>query len=169
MAEKINKFIDKILTFFHLIKFREQILYIIVGGLTTLVDWVIYTPCALFLPSVGGETIARISPNILAYAAGWAGSVIFAYFASRAFVFEKTGERTSTQFPKFVGARMFTLGISILGDILLCGDYAVIKVENPFLAKLFISVAVIIINYITNKLLVFSKRKKTSGGGEDVK
>ena len=36
--------------------------------------------------------------------------------------------------------------------------YAVIKIENAFIAKLIISVAIIIINYITSKWLVFTKK-----------
>ena len=160
MIKAINKFVDKVLTSLHLIKFREQILYIIVGGMTTVVDWVIFTLFALFVPSVGGEFIKRISPNILAYAVAWLGAVIFAYFLSRIFVFKETGEKILTQFAKFFGSRVITLVFSIIGDMLLSGEHAIIKIPNPWIAKLIISVVVIIVNYIPSKLVVFNKNKR---------
>lgn len=158
MVEKLRAFIDKILEKLHLIKYKEQILYLIVGGGTTVVDWVIFTVFALFVPPLGneGDFVRRISPNILAYSIAWLGAVIFAYVLSRLFVFEQTGEKIPTQFLKFVGSRVLTLVLSILGDMLLSG---VLKM-NPFIAKAIISVAVIIINYITGKFIVFRKKKK---------
>ena len=139
----------------HLTKYKEKILYLFVGGGTTVVDWVIFTIFALFVPPVGGEFVQKISPNILAYSIAWLGAVIFAYVLSRLFVFEQTGEKIPTQFLKFVGSRVLTLILSIVGDMLLSG---LLKM-NPFIAKLIISVAVIIINYITGKFLVFRKKK----------
>ena len=170
MIKAINKFVDKILTALHLIKFREQILYLAVGGMTTAVDWVVFTIFALFVPSVGGEFIKKISPNILAYFVAWFAAVIFAYFASRIFVFKQTDEKVVTQFAKFFGSRALTLVFSIVGDILLCGEYAIWKINNPWIAKLIISVVVIIVNYITSKLLVFTKKKtaSTETPGENV-
>lgn len=156
MVEKLRKFIDKILTALHLIKYKEIILYLIVGGGTTVVDWVIFTVFALFVPPVGGEFVQKISPNILAYSIAWFGAVIFAYVLSRLFVFEQTGEKIIPQFAKFFVSRIMTLVLSIVGDILLSG---LLKM-NPFIAKAIISVAVIIINYITGKFLVFRKKKK---------
>lgn len=158
MVEKLRKFIDKILTALHLIKYKEVILYLIVGGGTTVVDWVIFTVFALFVPPLGneGDFVRRISPNILAYSIAWLGAVIFAYILSRLFVFEQTGEKIIPQFAKFFGSRILTLVLSIVGDIILSGLLGM----NPFIAKAIISVAVIIINYITGKFLVFRKKKK---------
>ena len=158
MVEKLRAFIDRLFEKMHLSKYKEKILYLIVGGGTTVVDWVIFTIFALFVPPLGseGDFVRRISPNILAYSIAWLGAVIFAYVLSRLFVFEQTGERIPTQFLKFIGSRVLTLILSILGDMLLSG---VLKM-NPFIAKAIISIAVIIINYITGKFLVFRKKKK---------
>ena len=87
----------------------------------------------------------------------FAKAVIFSYIASKALVFKPTNEKISREFLKFFGSRAITLAISILGDVLLSGDYAPLKIENPFIAKLIISIAIIIINYITSKWLVFTK------------
>ena len=148
------------LGFLHLTKFKEQIMYLGVGVLTTLVDWAVYAVFVLFVPSIGGEFLQRISPNILSYSIAWLAAVIFAYFASRALVFKPTEEKIASQFAKFFGSRAITLVLSIVGDIFLCGEYAVIEIADPFIAKLIISVAIIIINYITSKWLVFSKKNK---------
>ncbi len=162
MIKLINKIVDAVLGFLHFTKFKEQIMYLGVGVLTTVVDWVIYTIFVLFVPSVGGEFLQKISPNILSYSIAWFGAVIFSYFASKLLVFKPTNEKAAVEFIKFFGSRIITLIISIAGDIVLSGEYALVKVANPFIAKIIISVAVIIINYITSKWLVFTK-KKTDG------
>lgn len=157
MVKLINKIADAVLGFLHLTKFKEQIMYLGVGVLTTLVDWAVYAVFVLFVPSVGGEFLKSISPNILAYSIAWLFAVIFSYAASKALVFKPTNEKISREFAKFFGSRAITLAISIAGDVLLSGDYAPLKIENPFIAKLIISIAIIIINYITSKWLVFTK------------
>lgn len=158
MVKLINKIADAVLGFLHLTRFKEQIMYLGVGVLTTLVDWAVYAVFVLFVPSVGGEFLQRISPNILSYSIAWLAAVIFSYVASRTLVFKPTDEKISTQFLKFFGSRALTLLLSIAGDVMLSGDYALIKIEDPFIAKLIISVAIIIINYITSKWLVFTKK-----------
>ena len=156
MVRFIHRIADAVLGFLHLTKFKEQIMYLGVGVLTTLVDWAVYAVFVIFVPSVGGEFLQRISPNILSYTIAWLAAVIFSYFASRLLVFQPTDEKVSSQFLKFFGSRALTLALSIAGDIFLSGDMAVIKIENPFIAKLIISVAIIVINYVTSKWLVFS-------------
>lgn len=155
MVNKLRAFIDKVLTKMHLIKYKELILYLFVGGGTTAVDWVIFTLFSLFVPPVGDGFILRISPNIIAYSVAWLGAVIFAYVMSRLFVFEQTGEKIIPQFAKFFVSRIATLALSIVGDIILCG----VLDMNKFIAKLIISIAVIVINYVTSKLIVFKKEK----------
>jgi putative flippase GtrA len=112
----------------------------------------------MFVPSVGGEFLMAVSPNILAYSIAWLAAVVFSYVASKTLVFKPTDEKISTEFMKFFGSRAITLAFSIAGDIVLSGEYALIKIENPFIAKLIISIAIIIINYITSKWLVFNKK-----------
>ena len=159
MIKFINKIVDAVLGFLHLTKFKEQIMYLGVGVLTTAVDWVVYTLFMLFVPSVGGEFLQRISPNILSYSIAWFVAVVFSYFASKLLVFKPTDAKTATEFLKFFGSRAITLALSIVGDVVLSGEYALVPVKNPWIAKLIISIAVIIINYITGKWLVFTKKK----------
>jgi len=158
MVKLIHKIADAVLGFLHLTRFKEQIMYLGVGVLTTLVDWAVYAVFVLFVPSIGGDFLKAVSPNILSYSIAWLAAVIFSYVASKTLVFKPTEEKTSTQFLKFFGSRAITLAISIAGDIFFCGEYAIIKIGNPFIAKLIISVAIIIINYVTSKWLVFTKK-----------
>ena len=51
MVKFINKIIDAVLSLLHLSKFKEQIVYLAVGVLTTAVDWVIFTIFEMFVPS----------------------------------------------------------------------------------------------------------------------
>lgn len=152
--------LDALLCALHLQKYREQLLYIAVGAGTTAVDWALYALFVCFVPPVGVDWLYRISPNILAYCIAWAGAVAFAYIFSRLFVFESTDEHIGAEILRFVGSRAFTLLFSIAGDLLLCGRYALFPLRDPFLAKLVISVAVVILNYITSKIFVFKKDKK---------
>jgi len=97
----------------------------------------------------------------------WLGAVIFAYVCSKLFVFERDEDASGqyekegivSQFAKFFLSRFGTLVLSIAGDFVLCSETVGIEL-NAYLVKAIISVAVIIINYITSKFLVFNKAKK---------
>lgn len=158
MIKFIHKIVDAVLGFLHLTKFKEQIMYLGVGVLTTVVDWIVYSLFVVFVPSVGGEFLQKISPNILSYSIAWFVAVVFSYFASKLLVFSPTNENALVEFLKFFGSRAITLVLSIIGDIVLSGEYAVLPIKNPWIAKLIISIAIIIINYITSKWLVFTKK-----------
>ena len=98
MVRFIHRIADAVLGFLHLTKFKEQIMYLGVGVLTTLVDWAVYAVFVIFVPSVGGEFLQRISPNILSYTIAWLAAVIFSYFASRLLVFSRRTKRFQASF-----------------------------------------------------------------------
>ena len=141
-----------------LAKHREKILYVLVGLGTTAVDWALYAFFVLFVPPLKSEWLLKISPNFVAFCVAWLGAVVFSYVLSRKFVFLSKERNIKKEFFLFVCSRLFTLLISVAGDILLCGNYALFPIKNPFIAKIIVSVLIIIINYITGKLLVFKKR-----------
>ena len=151
----LNKIIDAVLGALHLAKYKEQIMYLFVGGGTTVVDWIIFTILVFLLPDLSSLPFFGYFPNAIEYTAAWAGAVLFAYWASKYFVFETAKKEGFSQFMKFVGSRVLTLILSRVGDFLLTG----LLHMNEFIAKLIISVAVVIINYITSKLLVFNKKE----------
>ena len=120
----------------------------------------------LILPQFGGAFFERF-PNAVEYSVAWAAAVVFAYFTNKYLVFEAQG-RSFAEFCKFVLSRVFTLAVSLAGDALLCG----VLDMNKYLAKLIIAVVVVILNYITSKLLVFAKKKpaaKTEGADTEEK
>ncbi len=158
LVRLLNRIIDAILGVFHLTKYKEQIMYIFVGGGTTVVDWIIFTILVFLLPDLSALPFFSHFPNAIEYTAAWAGAVLFAYWASKYFVFETAKKEGIAQFFRFVASRVLTLILSLVGDFILTGLLEI----NEFIAKLIISVAVVIINYITSKLLVFNKKETES-------
>ena len=129
-------------------------MYLVVGGGTTVIDWGVFTLIVLLSPDLSHLPFFDRFPNAIAYTAAWAAAVLFAYWASKYFVFESAKKEGTAQFFRFVASRLLTLGVSLAGDFLLTGLWHM----NEFIAKLIISVVVIILNYITSKLFVFSKK-----------
>jgi len=151
----INKFLDSVLSLFHLKKYKEQIMYLFVGGMTTAIDWAVFTLLGLIIPPMDNLWFFEKLPNAIEYTAAWTAAVLFAYWASKHFVFDCDREKSPVQFFKFVASRLLTLIISLAGDMIFCGWLG----WNKFIVKLILSVAVVIINYITGKWLVFIKNK----------
>lgn len=131
-----------------LIKYREIILYVIFGGLTTIVDWAVYFP---LVNIIGVDYQAA---NVL----GWIVAVLFAYVTNRIFVFQSkvTGFcRIVSELLKFAGGRIFSLLVQMLLMWVLVDLY---RFSENY-TKLFVAVIVVIINYVISRLFVFVKRK----------
>ena len=140
MIEKIKELI---------IKYREMIVYLICGVLTTAVDYAVYFICerALLLSGTVSQTAAVIL------------SVLFAFFVNKIFVFldrDWSAKGFIKQLVSFCGGRVVTSLLQI-GAVWLFIDNLGF---NSIIVKLIISVAVVILNYIISKLFVFGKKKK---------
>ena len=140
--------INKILS-----KYKEPISYLFFGGLTTLVNWIVYTISLKFF----SEKV-EIS-NVIA----WIVAVIFAYITNKLFVFRSKGlslKATIKEISLFFTSRITSGIIEIFGFPLLY--YAGLNQSflgiDGFIAKVLISILVIILNYIFSKLIVFKKR-----------
>ena len=127
-------------------KYKEQILYILFGGFTTVVNIVVFTVCADYIQM--GTYVA----NLIA----WVLAVAFAYITNKIWVFEsKTTDFKSLvrEIVAFVGARVLTLGF----------DMAIMYVGidifnlNKLLMKILANVVVIVANYVFSKLFIFKK------------
>jgi putative flippase GtrA len=131
-------------------KHKELLLYVLFGGLTTLVNFVTFWLCSLVL----GEDLYLISNAI-----AWIVSVLFAYFTNKLFVFESRGGAWVQEGLKFFGARIF----SGLLEIFLPTALFALGLKMPLLtveggvAKALVSVLIIVLNYVTSKLFVFRK------------
>lgn len=139
-------------------KYREPILYIIIGGLTTLVNWIVYGVCVHILPIRETEQLVFIG-NIIA----WIVAVLFAYITNKKWVFRSktdTQKELLREFIAFVGARLFTGAIEIISVPLLvmAGLNQTLFDTEGFIAKIIVSVVVVILNYVFSKLFIFRKK-----------
>lgn len=132
-------------------KYREQILYLFFGGLTTLIDLSVTFLFYLFLEKGTGI-------DLLVNAAAWLIAVLFAYATNRKWVFgsRRTGAAILGEFLTFAGGRLATLGLQ-LALIWLLQDAAG---WNRYLVKILVTVVVLILNYVVSKLIVFRGDRK---------
>ena len=130
-----------------LAKYRDAIVYLIFGVLTTVVNYLVYLPCYNLLG------ISSAVSNVIA----WAAAVLFAFLTNKPFVFRSHDWSRAVvipEFVKFVGTRLGSGGIET-GILLLSVD---ILGWNGNVWKLLTSVIVVVLNYIGSKWLVFRKK-----------
>lgn len=136
-------------------RYSEIIMYIAVGGCTTAVNWIVYTAL------VNGAGVGLTLGN----AAAWSVSVVFAFFANKFLVFESRKSDTKTvvsEAVSFLSARSVSGIIEIFIPKLLYNaglDMQLLGIDGG-IAKLSVSAAVIVLNYLFSKLVIFKKSKK---------
>lgn len=127
----------------------EAFKYLVVGGLTTLVNLVCYAVLYRFCGI--DVTISNIISIIIA--------ILFAYVTNKIIVFQsKTNslKELMIEMIKFCGARVSTMIIEVGGVFLL---YNIMKI-HPMIAKVVTQVIVIIGNYFISKFLVFNTKNE---------
>ena len=132
-----------------LIKYRELIVYVIFGGLTTVVSWGSYY--LLRFVNVDYQLAQWIS---------WAAAVAFAFIVNKLFVFrdrDMTAAGLARQIWQFVSVRIAS---GVLEWLLMLLFVELIKIPDG-ISKIVVSVVTVIVNYIASKLLIF--RKKDDG------
>ncbi len=147
-------------------KYKEMILYIFFGALTTLVDLVVYKLCTL----VFGTQLYLVW-NVVA----WAAAVMTAFFTNKLWVFESKSWAPAVlrrELPAFVGARVASLliaeaGLFIAIDLLGFGAWSLalpfVTVNGHDICKILLQVIVLILNYIFSKLVIFKKEREDNG------
>ena len=131
---------------------KEAFDYLITGGLTTVLNWVVYIVCAhaVLLYFVPAEKLRESIANFIA----WVAAVIFAYVTNRIFVFhsDKNGfGPIMKEFGAFVSARVISF---VIEQILFVGA---LYIMDDIVAKLLIGIIVVILNYVFSKLWIFKK------------
>lgn len=127
-------------------KYREILIYLVFGVLTTMINYLVYLPCYNLLSLSGSLS------NVIA----WAVAVIFAYLTNKPFVFQSHDwslDVVIPEFAKFVGGRVASGGLETMIIWLLVDQMNF----NGNLIKILTSVFVVILNYVFSKLLVFKK------------
>ena len=134
------------------VKHREILVYIIVGGLTTVVAWgckflwnaVFYAGTAL--PTVTQNTVLSVVENV--------SGIAFAYPTNRKWVFQSKNPNILSELISFVGSRAATWILGWLLNMLLVNVLHV----SVFVSTVVVGIVVIIGNYVFSKLLVFRKK-----------
>ena len=127
-------------------KYWDILSYLFFGGLTTVVNYIVYLPCYNYLG------ISAAVSNVIA----WVVAVAFAYVTNKPFVFKSHDWSLKTVGPeltKFVGCRIGS-GLLETALIFLTVDWLG---WNGNVMKLILAVVVVLLNYIGSKLIVFKK------------
>ncbi|MGN1159211.1 MAG: GtrA family protein [Lachnospiraceae bacterium] len=130
-------------------KYRELIVYLIVGVLTTVVSWITYAICTLIM-NVDNPVIMQIAVVIR-----WVAGVVFAYFTNRAFVFRSKNPNMLKEAISFTSSRVVTLFLDMFVMWFLPTIYHV----DDWIATFVSAVLVTITNYIFSKFIVFRKKQ----------
>ncbi len=130
-------------------KNKEIIMYLIIGGLTTLVSLGSYYLLTLKLLNPN-KAIELTIANVLS----WICAVTFAYFTNRIFVFESKNKEVLKEAIKFYLSRISTLLLEILCMFLLVNLLNI----NDRISKIIVQILIIIGNYVISKFYVFKSK-----------
>lgn len=144
---------------------RETVTYLIFGVLTTLVNYVCFW---LGIKLFGEEYTLLINVFCFIIAAS------FAYVTNKLFVFESKSwawEILRREIPAFFSARVFSFlleeaGLWVSKDLLHVGRYELLGINGIMIAKIALSVLVVILNYVFSKLFIFKKGQEASDDGK---
>ena len=128
-------------------KYKEVISYLFFGVLTTVVNFVVYFACT------DGLHINYLA----ATAVSWVAAVLFAYVTNRKWVFESKVRGFMPilrEMAVFVGCRVFS-GVMDMGIMFFSVDMIGI---SDRIAKFITQVAVVVLNYIFSKIIIFRKK-----------
>lgn len=131
-----------------IVKYRMQIMYLVFGVLTTLVNIVVYS----------GARWIDLTINI-SYVLAWLLSVLFAYLTNRKWVFDSqtTGfGNIILEVIKFFLARLAT---GVLGYLILLFGVHIIH-QNDMIWNIIQNIFVIVSNYVLSKLVIFRLKEK---------
>jgi putative flippase GtrA len=119
-------------------KWPEGIRYLFVGGVTTVINIVIYKALLILGGAYGmATTVAFLL------------SVSSAYVMNSFYVFYSP--LSLRRLLKFMGARLSTFAFETVGLVLLIECF----LWEPFMAKCVITIAVVLLNYILSKIWIF--------------
>ncbi len=136
-------------------KYREQILYLIFGGLTTAVDFAVsFLLYRFWLDGTDAPDGFLHFADVLA----WAAAVAFAYVTNRIWVFESKKRGAASvlrELTAFAGGRVFTL----LTQEAIMAVFVTWLGFNKYLFRILAAGLVIVLNYVISKRIVFRKNK----------
>ena len=145
-------------------KYEEIIAYLFWGVMTTLVSWGTYSLFAILFRNMKTEFSLfslKISTVVLiANVLSWICAMLFAFVTNKLWVFNSKSWETRVFLPelgKFISARLVTGVLEIILVPLLVGiglSQTIFGIEG-MVAKIFVSVFVVLLNYVFSKLFIF--------------
>lgn len=129
-------------------KYKEVILYLVFGVLTTLVNWLSYMALVdLFhVPYLWATVVSQVL------------AVLFAYVTNRKWVFESKARGTAAvarEMGKFFGCRAMAF---VLDVVLMWIGVDLLHVNDKAM-KLVANIVIVVVNYVSSKLVVFKKTR----------
>ncbi len=134
-----------------LTRYRQMLVYLVVGGMTTFVNWAIY--------ALSVDTLGITLSNGLA----WVGAVAFAFVTNKQLVFEsKTWEAKLVirEGLLFVSGRIVTgiLEIVLVPALVSIGLDQKIFGITGMVSKVLVSIIVLTLNFVFSKLFIFKRK-----------
>lgn len=145
-------------------KHKEVVLYVVFGGLTTLVNYLVFYPLVNIPGMQDNVSWWTLVVNVIA----WVAAVAFAYVTNKFFVFQskdKSGKTVLREIVSFVGARV----ASLLIEEAILALFVTVLHFNENLIKLIASIGTVIINYFFSKFVIFRKKKTKEEPEKDTK
>lgn len=133
----------------------ETISYLVIGVLTTLVDYLVFALVNEGLQA--GGFFSETAAVMIATVVSWLAAVIFAYITNKLIVFRNFCMKPSylaKEASGFFAARVMS-GVITLALMWLMTDLGSI---NEYIAKIITSVFNMVFNYVASKLWIFKKK-----------
>ena len=130
-------------------RYKEILIYLVFGVLTTLVNYAVYLPLYNFV------RFSASFSNLLA----WIVSVLFAFVTNKPFVFHSNCWLPKVVLPEFlmfVGCRV----VSGLAETAILYMLVDILQQNGNIWKMIASIVVIVLNYVGSKYIAFRNNEK---------
>lgn len=137
---------DKIRSLFA--KYKDILVYLFFGVLTSLVDFLVFIPLHKML-----GVSAAVSNT-----AAWTAAGIFAFFTNKIFVFKSASWSAANLLQEFWKFILCRVGTFLMEEVFLFVTADLLSYDG-IVMKLLISVAVVILNYVGSKLFVFRKKQ----------
>ena len=139
-------------------KNKEIISYLFWGVCTTVVNWGSYS--LFVLVCAKGLEFNQSLTVIISNTLSWVCAVLFSFITNKIWVFESKSFKANILFPefiKFVSSRLLTGGIEVFLvpiAINLGLNQMIFGIEGA-LAKIIVSLSIVVVNYFITKFLVF--------------
>lgn len=130
-------------------RYADIVSYLFFGGLTTLVNFLVYFPLYNWIGFSG------LTSNVIA----WVAAVAFAFVTNKPFVFKShdwSKDVVMTELSKFVGCRIAS---GLLESFAIWLFVDMMNRDGNWI-KIIVSILVVILNYVFSKSIVFKKKEK---------